>query len=126
MIRIDKCPYIEIDLEPGIYVFDTFSGMGKTYLGELMTRYRNGLAVYTYNDVRQGLRLENHIRNLDKAILLDRYDMYSDIVEDDLLSRFVSKGGVVLVDCKDLRKIPNNASFCDLELKSNGIRVDML
>lgn len=70
-------PHIEIDLEPGIYVFSKMSATGKTRLYKALVdvkRYRDTVA-YTYEDTFDNRDISHLVGNA-KVIMFDRYDMY--------------------------------------------------
>ena len=71
---------IVVKLDPGVYVFNSFSGTGKTVLASLLDKYRGygeRVASYTYRDYVKGLPISS-ILDPDKydLIVLDRYDLY--------------------------------------------------
>ena len=95
---------IVVKLEPCVYVFNSFSGTGKTVLASLLDKYRGygeRVASYTYRDYVKGLPISS-ILDPDKydLIVLDRYDLYYGAGEELLKVCARDKRCIVLIDCK--------------------------
>lgn len=124
---IEGNPSINIDLEPGIYVLDGRSASGKTYLANLMERYRASnpmLRSYSYSDVLDDTSLCTKVKPQTKILLLDRYDMYYDKIDNNFLNNFVSNNrGIVIVDCKLLSNMRIEYKFGVLDFEEKGIVV---
>ena len=95
---------IVVKLDPGVYVFNSFSGTGKTVLASLLDKYRGygeRVASYTYRDYVKGLPISS-ILDPDKydLIVLDRYDLYYGAGEELLKVCARDKRCIVLIDCK--------------------------
>lgn len=122
---------IEIDLEPGIYVLDFFSGTGKSYLCKCLKALRvagEPLDGYTYTDMihNPSLGLVGYLNEGElgevKVLMIDRYDLYRDKFEAEIEA--LSHRCVVLIDCK--YKAPfEEYEVCKLSLQRRLIRVTM-
>lgn len=71
--------YVDIDLYPGLFIFDPESGAGKTLLCNKLIEGRSifpNIAVYSYtHEVRYGRDFNmNDFLNAD-IVIIDRYDM---------------------------------------------------
>ena len=94
---------IVVKLDPGVYVFNSFSGTGKTVLASLLDKYRGygeRVASYTYRDYVKGLPISS-ILDPDKydLIVLDRYDLYYGAGEELLKVCARDKRCIVIIDC---------------------------
>lgn len=125
MIYVKGVPYIKIDLDPGIYRFCNYSATGKTYLGYIMMKYqaKQPFAVYSYNDYARRKTIESTILDSDRLLLLDRYDMYGKEEDDKVIQSFADRGGIVLIDAKQVENIYSDYEFCQIRLNSDGIEV---
>ena len=57
---------INIELEPGIYVFDNQSATGKTRLAKLLSDYQaygEPVIAYTYNDKLRGISITDFLKD---------------------------------------------------------------
>lgn len=97
--------HININLEPGVYVFGDLSSTGKTYLCKLLKKLRTfGYPVdgYTYDDYLRKISLKQLVGEIDGKIqylLIDRYDMYKNEFLDYIEE--LSKYCVVMIDSKE-------------------------
>ena len=116
---------INIELEPGIYVFDNQSATGKTRLAKLFSKYQaygEPVASYTYNDKLKGLSLLDLLKNNKyEVILLDRYDLYNGEYTDAIEK--YSKEAVVLIDCKSELKNIADDDWCNIVMAEDRIEV---
>lgn len=102
--------HININLEPGVYVFGDLSSTGKTYLCKLLKKLRTfGYPVdgYTYDDYLRKISLKQLVGEIDGKIqylLIDRYDMYKNEFLDYIEE--LSKYCVVMIDCKEYVPLP--------------------
>lgn len=116
---------IVIPLENGIFVFDENSAIGKTRLcNELKELRKLGEPVigYTYNDDQLGIDLPKLVNDVDpKVILLDRYDMYNGLFDEQMVEW--AKTAVVLVDCKCELNINYAAEWCNINMEPARIEV---
>ena len=74
-------PKLNIELEPGVYVFRPISASGKTLIHHTLkdVARKYDTVAYTYDDYLDGISIENKIsrcNGIPKIIMLDRYDMY--------------------------------------------------
>lgn len=120
-------PYIYINLENGIYLFDNMSATGKTRLCRLLKNcqaYREPVAAYTYNDKLIGLPIEKVLEpGKYKVILLDRYDMYEGDGKE--LINECAKQSIILIDCKGKFTVTNEEELCTISLEEDKIEVDL-
>lgn len=118
MYVMDKyTPIVNIELENGIYVFDSESATGKTRLCKLLKNwkaYGEPVDAYTYNDFLKGYALNSVLTPNNKVILLDRYDLYKN--EGHELINMCASKSVVLIDCKTpfLGGIDDKTCFIDM------------
>lgn len=102
--------HININLEPGIYMFDDFSSTGKTYLCKLLKKLRTfGYPVdgYNYDDYLRKISLKQLVGKLDgkiECLEIDRYVLYKEEFHDYI--KELGKYCVVLIDCKDYVPLP--------------------
>lgn len=104
MITFGHNPKVEIDCEPGIYMFIEYSAIGKTYLCKLISRASEGnlpYVAYTYTDYIHELDLAKVCKKCEaQLVFIDRYDMYCDdtALQNQILD--ISQNAVVLIDLK--------------------------
>lgn len=99
---------VKIDLNPGLYVFDSNAATGKTLLSKMIKSVgdEKKLAV-TYHDILMGLDLERVIEKQPELLVLDRFDLYDGHIE--VLEKLKKMDCVTLVDYKTQR------NFCDFD-----------
>ena len=123
-IVIDKYNFkIRVHLDHGVFVFTRQSGIGKTYLANILNNYftfGERVFSYTYSDFCKGINLDEILGcGRFDLILLDRYDMYyGEAIES--IEEF-GKRGVVLVDCKQVP--PFACERCMLYYFVNAIEI---
>lgn len=115
---------IEIDLEPGIYLFPNISASGKTYLHDLLRQAGIAgfpVATYTYNDKLEGRPVDKiFVPDKYKVLFIDRYDMYTgDYAE---LIKQCANNSVILVDYKG-NNTPFDTDDCAIILSEGRIEV---
>lgn len=118
---------VEIDLEPGIYVFDAVSGEGKSYLCKCLKTLRElGEPVdgYTYSDTVRNPSLSAYLSEERlgevKCLMFDRYDLYRDKFHkeiEELKSRCV-----VLVNCNYLFPF-EDFEICCINFQKGSLKV---
>lgn len=116
-------PKLNIELEPGVYLFSLDSGTGKTYTRRVLNdvaRYRDTLA-YSYEDYICGRTLEEELKRVGgnpKVLLLDRYDIYVNEYHSIVnVVNALSESTIILVDLKNPDRLPFNyddLAFIDL------------
>lgn len=118
-------PNINIDLDNGIYVFESESATGKTYLCKHLKKlraYGEPVASFTYNDILLGNSIESVFKNC-KLVVLDRYDLYKEVGHD--LMRMYKDKAIILIDCK-LGFIEGiDSETCFIDLTKNNIEVSL-
>lgn len=118
-------PNINVELDNGIYIFDSESATGKTYLCKQLKKlraYGESVISITYNNILTGFKLDD-MQEQYKVIMLDRYDLYRNIGHK-LLERFKNKS-IILIDCK-LGYIEGlDSEICFIELTNNSIEVSL-
>lgn len=116
---------INIALDNGIYVFDETSATGKTRLcNELKELRKLGEPVigYTYNDDKLGIDLCDLVNRVHpKVILLDRYDMYNGMFDEQIIKW--SSNATVLIACKGYLSISSYTEWCCIDMQSARIEV---
>lgn len=127
MFKLDKYRVkIDIQLDKGLYVFDSEAATGKTRLTKAIKRYMcydAGVCAYTYNDKQCGIPIENVlVPKKYELIVVDRYDMYRDYGYDLILE--CAKESIVLVDSKRGAFFNEMNDFCTIEMpEGNSIKV---
>lgn len=126
MFKIDKYNVkIIFNMSNGIYVPVCESGTGKTWLCKTLKAYNSfgeDVAAYTYQDYKAGIHIENIvIPNRYKAIMIDRYDMFSENIDEELFN-LCRSNAIVIIDSKfGLNSI--DYEVCDIRLSMNNIEV---
>ena len=119
---------LKIDLEPGVYVFDNESGIGKTFLGKTLQSMSNiGMfkAAYLTYDATKCEDIIKAKLGTDKfdIIFFDRLDLY---INDEIrkLIKSLSETAVVLLDVKSLRAYSTlDYKFAYIKLEKNLLEV---
>lgn len=120
---------IDIEADNGVYLLGGSSADGKTWLCEELSKmgleYRDTVE-YTYDDYRRNITLDDMIKNtcdgVPSVIMIDRYDMYPSVLNDDI-KKYADKS-IVLVGANNT-KIVGDIDYdvaCVYILKNN-IRV---
>ena len=120
---------LRVELQNGIYLFNDRS-LGKSYFAKLLKEYRvhgcNALA-YTYDDFCNGIDLLDCVRNTDRLILLDRYDLYEGHWLEDLV--LLADSYIILIDWKNFTSASESVllkfSLVNLVVKESGITVSL-
>ena len=117
---------VELDLKPGIYVFDCVTASGKTFLCSMLKTFKTlGQPVggYSYNDVLEGRSLQSYINGSPiKYLVIDRYDMYLGKCDEDI-NKLVESGCVIVIDCKFKNDLNLDYDIAILELTAGKVRV---
>lgn len=125
MFKLDLQLKVIVNLKPGIYIIDSVSAIGKTYLCNFLKECNMaGYQVmgYTYSDYKLGLPIENIlVPGKYKVVLLDRYDMYFGVGKE-LLSK-CAKDTIILIDYKGRRLIAEEEDWCTIERTQDTIEV---
>lgn len=115
---------ISIELENGIYGFNTMSATGKTRLCKLLREVekKNGDVIgYTFEDKNLGIDLRSQVKKLNpKVIILDRLDMYPEEFMQDIQEW--GKTAIVLLDYKGSANF--NEDWCYIKMTSSSIEVN--
>lgn len=117
-------PEVEINLNPGVYVFDSEPATGKTRLCKhlkLLRAYGEPVASLTYNDILTGMDMTSVFNPGNVVIMLDRYTMYSNLGHD--LMNAMRNESIILVDCKDGFIEGCDTEDCCIEMTENKIKV---
>ena len=126
MFKIDgRRIKIDIELENGIYVFESESGVGKTYLAKVLQKYRTfnePVASYGYENFSNGMSLEKLLDHKFKVVVIDRYDMYSSKKLNSVIEKY-RKDSVILVDCKITVNAPKFDDIALIDRDNDRIRV---
>lgn len=114
--------FVKIDLEPGIYVFDSDSATGKTLLVKMIKSLSDPRLVgISYGDMVLGIQIEEIIKRKPQLLILDRFDMY-----DECCTVFEQLRGqeiIVIADYKTQRKFWDFDDTCWVELKPDSLEV---
>lgn len=125
MFKLDLQLKVIVNLKPGIYIIDSVSAIGKTYLCNFLKECNMaGYQVmgYTYSDYKLGLPIENIlVPGKYKVVLLDRYDMYEGVGVKEINE--CSKDTIILVDSKSEYHISDNDDWCTLKRTQDTIEV---
>ena len=126
MYNLDKYNVaINIQLEPGIYVFDNQSATGKTRLAKLLSEYQaygEPIVSYTYNDKLRGISLFDFVKDKRyKLIMLDRYDLYNGDYAETIIK--LSEDTIILIDCKSEIKNIKDDDWCTIIMTQDKIEV---
>ena len=112
--------HVKIELDNGIYKFTNASATGKSFLYQTMSMYLKGkIPVFgvNYTDYLKGITLKRAVEIGSKLTVIDRYDMYKNVFNDDIL--LLGKTGIVLIDCKSPLDLP--VIFCTIHLPASNI-----
>ena len=115
---------IEVNVEKGLLIPEDRSATGKTYLCNLLKRYKTyGEPVLgiSYTDYINDIDIRNCLRDKPKLIMIDRYDMFCGAFDEELIE--ASKNAVVVVDLKE-GSITDAEQTCELSLKGDKIEIN--
>ena len=115
---------IDIELNPGIYVFDNESATGKTFLYKMLTGLHSHPEVLcvTYDTVDLITDFEGLLNKRQvKLVLLDRYDMYAGRFDDVILK--YKDDIVFILDYKNGYTLNKYAKICYIELTRDRLEV---
>lgn len=117
----DYTPAVTVSLENGLYVFDSESASGKTYLGLTLQRMSSREPVdYVTYSTRD--RLEQLLENEKlRLLVIDRYDLYRHMCNKEI--RQFGTRGVALVDLKS-HNAPIGAKPCTISYSKGSITVE--
>lgn len=120
MIDLSMCvPAVRINLDNGVYVFEKESATGKTRLGKLLEMISSDMPV-DYVTYATKDRLLKVLSDPEKQlVLIDRYDLYSDIGTKEI--REFGKRGIALVDMKYPKGI--GGRYCTIKLSMDEVTV---
>lgn len=117
---------ISINLENGVYQFCCESATGKTRLYDSIKSYQHAgynVTAYSYTDLQDGLNLEEVINRIrPQLLLIDRYDMFSDMYHESILR--VSENCIVLIDSKDVLTFSDYYTTCEINMTPTTIEVN--
>lgn len=126
MFKIDKYNIkVEFNMDNGIYVPTCEAGTGKTWLCKTLKKYNSfgeSVAAYDYQDYKNSIQLKDIvIPNRYKAIMIDRYDMFSEDIDESLFN-LCRNNTIIIVDSKfGLNSI--DYDVCKFQLGMNSIKV---
>lgn len=116
---------INISLNPGVYLFDSWSGSGKSYLCDFIHKYpdlfynRCQVITYGHKDV---ISEEKIIELSPDILILDRYDLYAPKYVD--LINQLAPTSAVLLDLKVPRyKFPFEYRIADIIYEDNHLDI---
>lgn len=120
---------IDIEADNGVYLLGGSQADGKTWLCEELSKmgleYRDTVG-YTYDDYRRNITLDDMIKNtcngVPSVIMIDRYDMYPGVLNDDI-KKYVDKS-IVLVGANNTEIIGDiDYNVACVYILKNNIRV---
>ena len=101
---------VKFNLDHGLFLFRNISGMGKSYLCDLIrdnkSIFKNEYVTYEYADYIDNVDLSAKIGDTTKVIIVDRYDQMN-LKHIDTINSFAEKGIVLL----DLKVLPQKRIF---------------
>lgn len=113
--------------QPGLYVFEKESAIGKTFLCRILKKcrsYGERTDAYTYTDLTAGRSLMNYLMTTDlDLVMLDRYDMYHGKFEQDI--KEIAQKAIVLIDCKNDSNLTEDAQLCFLTLQEDQLLLEV-
>lgn len=118
-------PRVELNLNPGIYVFTKDSAIGKTRLYKALKdvkKFRDVVA-YTYEDTFDNNEIDSLAANA-KVIMFDRYDLYRNKFTD-IICKY-SDNAIILIDCKDTEDLDVGYDLCYIDMSIKEINVTAL
>lgn len=126
MIEITRSQVpIFIDLPNGVWTINSGVASGKTRLAKLLRgleSLNDTICSFTYEDIARDRDLHKILTNPKyKLIMLDRFDMYSDMELDAISEK--SKSAIILLDCKRGFRGDADENFCYIDLRPDRIEV---
>ena len=123
--RVSGCERsVEAYVENGLYIAESKSGNGKTYLCKSLKKYAaHGEKVlgYTYDDYMYMVSISKELEKKPKLVMIDRYDMYANTIDDALIK--TSKDAIVVV-CLNQEYIEGDIGHCELKLTKDAIEIN--
>lgn len=119
------CPYsLKIDLEPGVYAFNRESGIGKTFVFQLLKQVSQAyqekrVLAASYMEYTENELINRLMSNMYDIIMFDRYEMWATPELDSCLQR-QRDAAIILLDVKDLNSIILDISMLAGILISEG------
>ena len=118
---------VNINLEPGLYIFSNESAIGKSRLSRLLKEIHNNLDKnvdsYTFADKNDGRNIDEVFSKECKVALFDRYERYYgdslDFIEE------LSKNAIVLIDYKSSNCLSVNTRTCYINMLVDKIEVTL-
>ncbi len=110
------------DMGKELYVFNSESGTGKTYLRKVLEKchvYGKPVSAYSYETALLGLRPLDVCKPTDKLVVLDRYEMYQDEYDDDVCT--LAENTCVLADTKICAFLPVPYRLCTLHMDGPNV-----
>ena len=111
-------------IEKGLYVFQSESGTGKTYLYKIINLCRHWgrpVSAYSCDDLSKGLRPLDICKPTDRIVMFDRYDMYAGQFDEEI--RLLAEKTSVFLDTKTAAGLPMRYCLCTLHFEPNSFRI---
>lgn len=126
-VHFDFKPNITVIGVPGFYVFESESGIGKTYLANCLKSLsisKEPVVSITYADYFYGIPIESLLKRIRPVlIMLDRFDLYrSDLKFLDTVLQY-RELSIILCDCKHHAKLKTNFDFAHLDYSKDKLVV---
>lgn len=113
---------ITVDLQPGVYVFQNESGVGKSYLAKWLNRlyFHNEGVNSISGSVASKIETLNGVVPLNcKLFMLDDYDLYNGKFEAEIDN--LRKSAIILVDCKMLPGFNFDWEYCYVSFRDKDV-----
>lgn len=124
LLEVQSNKDIRIQLNNGVYVFDSESATGKTYLWSMLRGLtsRNDIMCISYPEAKmiKSLYSIDDIENV-RLVFLDRYDMYSPKYSHEI--KQLASHCSILLDCKQCENYEGPVEYCTLKMTRDSLEV---
>lgn len=128
MYKNDNYPTkIDIQLENGIYQFDSIYSLGKTRLYNVLKEMQaagENVISYSYTDKKNGVDLASLLEKNPNpsVIMLDRYTMFNGEYSDEIVKH--SDNSIILIACTTPLFFTDKDEICFISMTGDSITVD--
>lgn len=113
-----------INLQSGVYAFDSSSAIGKTLLLKMIKSLgETDKIAITYHDMLLGIDLNRITERKPKLLLLDRFDLYDE--NAFVLEKLKNTDSIVLVDYKTQRHFCDFDDTCFVDITKDSVEVSL-
>lgn len=124
LLEVQSNKGIRIQLNNGVYVFDSESATGKTYLWSMLKGLtsRDDIMCISYPEAKmiKSLYDVDGIENVH-LIFLDRYDMYSPKYNQEIEQ--LASHCSILLDCKQCENYEGQVEYCTIKMTRHSLEV---